>query len=77
LLYGIRYLGLYYNSKSQSEFKGKLDELIKEAEEEGIGSFDVIRYHRFANLYSKYNPYVRKAQIKPEKVPYKVLSNKE
>ena len=74
LLYGIKYLELYYISKNQSEFKNSLKELISEAEDEGIGSFDVIRYHRFVTLYTTYNPYIRKADIKPEKVAYKIIS---
>ena len=74
LLYGIKYLELYYISKNQSEFKNSLKELISEAEDEGVGSFDVIRYHRFVTLYTTYNPYIRKADIKPEKVTYKIIS---
>jgi hypothetical protein len=77
LLYGIKYLSLYFTSKNQSEFKNNIKELISDAEEEGIASFDVIRYHRFATLYTTYNPYIQKSQIKPEKVPYKVIMLKE
>jgi hypothetical protein len=77
LLYGIKYLGLYFTSKNQSDFKNNLKELISEAENEGIGVFDVIRYHRFATLYTTYNPYMRKGDIKPEKIPYKVISKEE
>jgi hypothetical protein len=56
-------------------FTGSISD--SEAEDEGIGSFDVIRYHRFVTLYTTYNPYIRKADIKPEKVTYKIISKDE
>jgi hypothetical protein len=74
LLYGIRYLSLYYTSNNQSVFKASLSDLIEEAEQDGISAFDIIRYHRFATLYARYNPYIRKSNITPVKIPYKVMS---
>lgn len=74
LLYGVKYWGLFFTSKSQGEYKKELSSLIENAEEAGITSFDVIRYNRFVSLYSRYNPYIKKQEIKVEKVPYKVIS---
>ena len=74
LLYGVKYMSLFYTSKNQGEYKKELTSLIENAEESGVSAFDVIRYHRFVTLYSRYNPYIRKQEIKVEKVPYKVIS---
>lgn len=74
LLYGVKYMSLFYTSKNQGEYKKELTSLIENAEESGVSAFDVIRYHRFVTLYSSYNPYIRKQEIKVEKVPYKVIS---
>ena len=74
LLYGIKYIVLFFTSKTQDELKKAVNGLIDNAEKEGISSFDVIRYHRFASLYISYNPFIRKASLKIEKVPYKTIA---
>ena len=74
LLYGIKYLSLYFKSKNQGEFKKELSSLIEDAKDAGITSFDVIRYHRFVSLYARHNPYMRKANIETVKVSYEIPS---
>jgi len=74
LLYGIKYFSLYFESKNQSEFKKDLSSLINDAKEDGITSFDVIRYHRFVTLYAKHNPYGKKGDIETVKVSYELTS---
>ncbi len=71
LLYGVKYVILLFTSKTQDEYKKAVHSLIENAEKEGIASFDVIRYYRFVGLYITYNPFIRKASLKIEKVPYK------
>ncbi len=71
LLYGVKYIILFFISKTQDELKKAINGLVDNAEKEGISSFDIIRYHRFVSLYITYNPFIRKASLKIEKVPYK------
>lgn len=72
LLYGIKYLSLYFTSKNQGEFKKELSSLMEDAKDSGITAFDVIRYHRFVSLYATHNPYMKKANIETIKVSYEI-----
>jgi len=56
ILYGIRYYNLHLLNLSEKEMTNKLKKVIEEADENGVNSFDVIRYCRFIMIYGGLRP---------------------
>ena len=50
MLYGVKYL-LAHNNVTGEVLKKELKVIVEDAEKEGVGSFDIIRYFRFISLY--------------------------
>jgi hypothetical protein len=81
MLYGAKYLLAHYNFTGES-LKKDLKVLVEEAEKEGVGSFDIIRYFRFIMMYNRVRPvgkltFDKNINIKMEKIPYKKMVNKK
>jgi hypothetical protein len=81
IFYGAKYLLTHYNFTGEA-LKKELKLLVEEAEKEGVGSFDIIRYFRFISMYNRVQPvgkltFDRNIKIKMEKIPYKKMVNKK
>lgn len=77
MLYGVKYLLAHHNFTGDS-LKKELKVLVEDAEKEGVGSFDIIRYFRFIMLYNKIQPvgklsFTKNVNTKFEKIPYKKI----
>ena len=77
MLYGVKYLLAHYNFTGK-DLKKELNIIVEEAEKEGVGSFDIIRYFRFIMMYNKFQPvgklsFNKNVNIKMEKIPYKKI----
>jgi hypothetical protein len=81
IFYGTKYLLTHHNFTGEA-LKKELKLLVEEAEKEGVGSFDIIRYFRFISMYNRVQPigkltFDRNIKIKMEKIPYKKMANKK
>jgi len=77
MLYGVKYLLAHHNFTGDS-LKKELKVIAEDAEKEGVGSFDIIRYFRFISIYNKIQPvgklsFNKNVNIKMEKIPYKKI----
>ena len=80
IFYGTKYLLSHYNFTGEL-LKKELKVIAEEAEKEGVGSFDIIRYFRFIMMYNRFKPvgkltFDRNVNTKFEKIPYKKMLNK-
>jgi hypothetical protein len=80
IFYGAKYLLSHYNFTGEA-LKKDLKTIVEEAEKEGVGSFDIIRYFRFISMYNRVQPvgkltFDKNIKIKMEKIPYKKMLNK-
>ena len=80
IFYGAKYLLTHHNFTGEA-LKKELKAIIEEAEKEGVGSFDIIRYFRFIMMYNNIQPvgkltFDKNIKIKMEKIPYKKMLNK-
>lgn len=81
IFYGTKYLLAHHNFTGE-QLKKELKTIIEEAEKEGVGSFDIIRYFRFIMMYNRFKPigkltFDKNVKIKMEKIPYKKIANKK
>jgi len=71
--------GMYYSIKyikslilpSKTQIEKEIKQVVNDAEVEGVTTFDIIRYLRFINLYSRIK--VHGIDRKPEKLEYKKM----
>ena len=80
IFYGSKYLLTHHNFTGEA-LKKELKAIVEEAEKEGVGSFDIIRYFRFIMMYNNIQPvgkltFDKNIKIKMEKIPYKKMLNK-
>ena len=81
IFYGTKYLLTHHNFTGEG-LKKELKLLVEDAEKEGVGSFDIIRYFRFISMYNTVQPvgkltFDKNIKIKMEKIPYKKMVNKK
>jgi hypothetical protein len=81
MLYGTKYLLSHHNFTGEA-LKKELKLIVEDAEKEGVGSFDIIRYFRFISMYNRIQPvgkltFDKNLKIKMEKIPYKKMVNKK
>jgi hypothetical protein len=77
MLYGVKYLLAHYNITGK-DLKKEIKTLTEDAEKEGVGSFDIIRYFRFIMMYNTFHAvgklsFDKNVNTKLEKIPYKKM----
>ena len=77
MLYGVKYLLVHYNVTGK-DLKKEIKTLTEDAEKEGVGSFDIIRYFRFIMMYNTFHAvgklsFDKNVNTKLEKIPYKKI----